>query len=517
MAMPASSFPGFKPRTDYSDLNTRMSEKLADPVRAADFPETKLRFWNDRWAARVGLGGLSEAEKIAAFARFRNAEEGGLPGVQPSALAMRYHGHQFRHYNSQLGDGRGFLYAQCEDPVDHRLLDFGTKGSGQTPWSRAGDGRLTLKGAVREALATEMLEALGVTTSKTFSFFETGEKLQRNDEPSPTRAAVLTRLSHGHIRFGSFQRLAATGEIELMRELLKYSIDTYYPDLRGSGGAILNAAEEPFAFLERVIERAADLASSWMSAGFVHGVLNTDNMNITGESFDYGPWRFLPFYDPAFTAAYFDHEGLYSYSRQPESVYWNLDQLARAIFAMAPEGEEEVWQSRFVSLLEVYPAKFQSFLIPRFFKRLGLTKPSDEKLAEEVLVAALNAMKESKVPFEDFFYDWYGGALRPSDGTGATAAVGGVPSEIARKYQSPASIVFSDLMRDLLSTDRIQDRAETAALLQSPYYKRGRPESMLIDEVEAIWSDIDKNDDWSRFHAKIASLRERGKLHGYGI
>ena len=494
-----------------------MGEKLADSVRAADFPETKLRFWNERWARHVGLGDLNEAEKIAAFARFKNASEGGLPGIQPSALAMRYHGHQFRHYNSQLGDGRGFLYAQCEDPVDHRLLDFGTKGSGQTPWSRAGDGRLTLKGAVREALATEMLEALGVTTSKTFAFFETGESLQRNDEPSPTRAAVLTRLSHGHIRFGTFQRLAMTSEIEVMRELLTYAIDTYFPDLRNVDGKLLSVEQEPFVFLERVTERAAELAASWMIAGFVHGVLNTDNMNITGESFDYGPWRFLPFYDPAFTAAYFDHEGLYSYSRQAESVYWNLDQLARALFAMAPEGDEAAWQERFVSLLEVYPAKFQSFLVPRFFMRLGLTKPADEKLCEEILIAAFNAMKESKVPFEDFFYDWYGGALRPSDGMGATAAAVGVASEITRKYQSPASVVFSDLMRDLISTDRLQDRSETAALLQTSYYQRGRPESMLIDEVEAIWSDIDKNDDWSRFHAKIASLRERGKLHGYGI
>lgn len=522
----------FLPRKDYFDFNLRVGEKLADTVLAAEFPETKLRFWNDRWAERVGLGDMVPDEKVAAFAKFRNSSHGGLPGIQTTSLAMRYHGHQFRHYNPQLGDGRGFLYAQCEDPLDHRLLDFGTKGSGQTPYSRAGDGRLTLKGAVREALATEMLEALGVVTSKTFAFFETGESLERSDEPSPTRAAVLTRLSHGHIRFGSFQRLAATGEVGLLRELLKYSIDTYFPDLRNGNAAVgipstqsssssihlsPHSEQAPFLFLERVIERMAELAASWMIAGFVHGVLNTDNMNITGESFDYGPWRFLPFYDPAFTAAYFDREGLYSYSRQPESVYWNLEQLARALFAMAPEGDEEAWRREFVSLLEEYPRKFQAFLIPKFFKRMGLTKPSDETLAEEVFVAAFGVMKESKVPFEEFFYDWYGGALRSSDGAGATASPSGVPSEISNKYQSPAAIAFTDLMRDLLSTDRLQDLVETATLLRSEYYRRGRPESMLIDEVEAIWSDIDKNDDWSRFHSKIQNVRERGKLHGFGF
>jgi serine/tyrosine/threonine adenylyltransferase len=131
-----------------------------------------------------------------------------LPGNLEEPLALRYHGHQFRVYNPHLGDGRGFLYAQLLDAQDGRLLDLGTKGSGQTPWSRDGDGRLTLKGGVREVLATETLEALGVYTSKSFSLFETGEKFFRTDEPSPTRSSVLVRLSHSHIRVGSFQRYA---------------------------------------------------------------------------------------------------------------------------------------------------------------------------------------------------------------------------------------------------------------------------------------------------------------------
>src|SRR5271170_7670008 len=131
-----------------------------------------------------------------------------LPGNLEKPLALRYHGHQFDVYNPALGDGRGFLFAQLQDDAG-RLLDLGTKGSGQTPWSRGGDGRLTLKGGVREVLATEMLEALGVYTSKSFSLFETGEKLTRGDEPSPTRSSVLVRLGHSHIRIGTFQRLAA--------------------------------------------------------------------------------------------------------------------------------------------------------------------------------------------------------------------------------------------------------------------------------------------------------------------
>ncbi|PTT76748.1 selenoprotein O, partial [Pseudomonas sp. HMWF010] len=174
---------------------------FSDPVSAADFPTNILRFRNDRAAATVGLDGLGEADWIATFGRFRP-----LPGNQPGPLAMRYHGHQFRSYNPDLGDGRGFLFAQLREAGSDRLLDLATKGSGQTPWSRQGDGRLTLKGGVREILAPALLEALGVPTSRAFSLIETGESLQRGDEPSPTRSAVLTRLSHSHLRFGTFQR-----------------------------------------------------------------------------------------------------------------------------------------------------------------------------------------------------------------------------------------------------------------------------------------------------------------------
>lgn len=359
----------FQPSTSYSDL----PEGFSDVVRAAAFPNARLRFWNEDWAKRVGLGTLSVEDKTRYFARFES-----LPRAQANPLAMRYHGHQFRRYNPDLGDGRGFLFAQCRDLANGRLLDFGTKGSGQTPYSRAGDGRLTLKGAVREALATEMLEALGVSTSKTFCFFETGESLERHDEPSPTRGAVLTRLSHGHIRYGTFQRLAALREQDLMRELVSYSLKEYFdgpkPSSRELASDLSGAAV--FFMFEEVVARAAVLAASWMMAGFVHGVLNTDNMNITGESFDYGPWRFLPFYDPSFTAAYFDHEGLYSYGRQPEAVYWNLDQLAQALHILAPSGQEGVWRERFVLALRAYPALFQDRLLEKFTERLGVV-PSE--------------------------------------------------------------------------------------------------------------------------------------------
>ena len=179
-----------------------VSDLICFPVEPADFPNALLRYRNDRWAEQTGLEQLTQEQWINHFQAFAP-----LPDNLPQPQALAYHGHQFGSYNPDIGDGRGFLFAQLEDEQG-RWLDLGTKGTGQTPFSRTGDGRLTLKGGVREVLAANLLEALGAYTSKPFSLIETGEELARHDEPSPTRSAVLVRLSHSHMRFGSFQRLA---------------------------------------------------------------------------------------------------------------------------------------------------------------------------------------------------------------------------------------------------------------------------------------------------------------------
>src|SRR5687767_3646006 len=299
-----------------------LGAEFYDAVEAARFPQCVPRFLNDRWAERIGLS-LDEGGWTKHFCRFEPLAD-NLPG----ALALRYHGHQFRVYNPEIGDGRGFTFAELREDRG-RLLDLGTKGSGQTPYSRFGDGRLTLKGGVREILATEMLEALGVETSKTFSLIETGEALERGDEPSPTRSAVLVRLSHSHIRIGTFQRLAVFEEDEHMRALVDYCL-AQFPGPPPPDDAP-DRDQPAVVLMHQAVERLADLAAAYMAAGFVHGVLNSDNMNVTGESFDYGPWRWLPQWEPGFTAAYFDHTGLYAFGRQPEAIRWNLAQLAIAL------------------------------------------------------------------------------------------------------------------------------------------------------------------------------------------
>ncbi|MGE4526728.1 MAG: protein adenylyltransferase SelO family protein [Rhodospirillaceae bacterium] len=368
-----------------------LGEAFYDAVTPAAFPAHVLRYRNRGWAARVGLGGLNEEEWIAHMGRFEP-----LPGTLTEALALRYHGHQFRAYNPEIGDGRGFLFAQVTDPADGRLLDLGTKGSGRTPYSRFGDGRLTLKGGVREVLATAMLEALGVDTSKSFSLIETGEALDRNDEPSPTRSSVLVRLSHSHIRIGTFQRLRYFGDDANVARLLDYVVETYMPELTAESGA---ARAE--AFLAEVVRRVARTGAQWMVAGFAHGVLNSDNINVTGESFDYGPWRFVPVMDPGFTAAYFDQGGLYAFGAQADSLAWNLTRLAECLLPLAPK-------ERLVAVLETFPDAFRAAFQTELLRRLGLA-PAGAAEAGAVAEALWRFLFESRAPFEQVFFDWYGG------------------------------------------------------------------------------------------------------------
>ena len=447
-----------------------------DVVEAARFPRHVLRYRNAKWSLRVGLAELSDAEWERHFAAFE-----ALPANLKNPLALRYHGHQFGSYNPALGDGRGFLFAQLRDDRG-RLLDLGTKGSGQTPWSRGGDGRLTLKGGVREVLATSMLEALGVETSKSFSLFETGESLMRGDEPSPTRSSVLVRLSHSHVRFGTFQRLAYTGDAPSMRALVDYAITHFFPEIEST-----KSDERAGAFLRAVASRSATLCAQWMIAGFVHGVLNTDNMNITGESFDYGPYRFLPTYDTAFVAAYFDESGLYAYGRQPSVVLWNLTRLADALRTIAPT-------TVFGPLLGGFEQELVAAARTAFIERLGLASRGED--ADGALLdTAFAFMESSGIGFDQFFFDMAGGRL----GT----------ERAQRKKDAPASL-YADESFAPFWTALEGYGPKDPQRLEHPYFAREAPCSLLIGEIESIWSAIAKEDDWGPFNAKIASIGEMG-------
>ncbi|MEL6531309.1 MAG: protein adenylyltransferase SelO family protein, partial [Pseudomonadota bacterium] len=320
---------------------------------------------------------------------------------------------------------------------------------------------------VREILATEMLEALGVNTSKTFSVVETGEQLMRDDEPSPTRSAVMVRLSHSHIRIGTFQRLLAFEERDHLLALVEYCLK-HFPGPTPPEDA--PGRDEPAVILmHQVVERMADLAASYMVAGFVHGVLNTDNMNITGESFDYGPWRWLPSWDPSFTAAYFDHGGLYAFGRQPEALHWNCGQLAVALRLLADS-------EPLIAAMNRYGELYMKAIAQRWCWRLGVQSQGLE--ADSALVSACEtAMRESGMGPDAFFFAHRGGR----------GDLGGL-TETLKGY--------------------------TAVKSDHDYWSDPAPQSMLIDEVEEIWSHIDREDSWEPLQQKVASLRRMGDALG---
>jgi uncharacterized protein YdiU (UPF0061 family) len=437
-----------------------LGDDFYDAVEPARFPECTARFINRRWAERVGLE-PSDDQWTRHFCRFEP-----LPGNLEQPLALRYHGHQFRVYNPEIGDGRGFTFAQLRDEAG-RLLDLGTKGSGQTPYSRHADGRLTLKGGVREVLATEMLEAIGVNTSKSFALFETGEALERGDEPSPTRSSVLTRLSHGHVRIGSFQRLAFFGQVENIRKLVRYCLDNLYSEAPSA-----DDSQNAFRLFDLVSQSTAVLAASYLAAGFVHGVLNSDNINVTGESFDYGPWRFTPEWEPGFTAAYFDHYGLYAFGRQPEAIHWDLAQFAGCLSLVteAPALSD---------MLAGWSARFESALVDAMLRRLGVAEGENDR---EIAAALVRALATREATIDRIFFDWRGGR---------DPGVERYPSE-----------PFRTLAKSLGGRERPQSH---------PYWSGPGPCSMHIDEVEAIWSAIAERDDWQPFNDKVTAVRRMGE------
>ena len=432
-------------------------------VKPAEFKSLTKRYRNQDAAKSVSLDNLSEAQWQSYFGEFKR-----FPDSFETPLALCYHGHQFGIYNKEIGDGRGFLYAQLREDISDRLLDLGTKGSGTTPFSRGGDGRLTLKGAVREILASEYLHALGVNSCKILSVFETHEQLRRNDEPSPTRSAVLVRLSHSHIRIGSFQRLAYLNQPQEILKLARYVACHYYPEICPE-----NPPEELLiGLLASVTIRVAGMVAGWMSVGFVHGVLNTDNFNLTGESFDYGPWRFLEKMDFNFTAAYFDNGGRYAYGKQPEAALWAICRLADCFteFVSTEQLEKE--------LQKFYPA-IQSALFSKLCWRFGVAPVSALK-AEEFLSLFFSATTNSKINLDYLFHTFYAG------------------------FDAQQISSAPDQMHPLLEVlKELPPRQK-----QRPhYFDKPAESSLVIDEVESLWAAISHNDDWSKFEKKLAAIK----------
>ncbi len=433
--------------TPYKGLDLEFYE-LAEPV---NFPDFNIRFRNKEFSE---FSYLNDSSWIDLFGKFKSNL---LP--EKSNLALKYHGHQFQTYNPELGDGRGFTMAQFYH--DKKLLDLGTKGSGRTKFSRSGDGRLTLKGAVREVLCSEYLNGLGVNTSRSISLIETGEKLYRNDEPSPTRSAVLVRASHSHIRIGSFQYQAYHRNNKNIEKLINYVCKNYF-----------NLSTEhnlELEFFYEVVDRLAMLAASYTVSGFVHGVLNTDNINIVGESFDYGPYRMLEYYDPEKIAAYFDHSGLYKFGSQADAIFWNIQQLASIMTVF-------IDKNKLIDILKIYPNSYNKYLQKMLFKRLGLTLSSDTK-NQELLNAFYELQSTKKFLYEEIIFDFKNFQLNEAF--------------IDKKYSSYT------LVKVFKKFEKNNNNDSNNELI-----------TLLHEEIEKIWQAINDDDDWSLFDNKLKSINK---------
>src|SRR6266852_588248 len=242
-------------------------------------------------------------------------------GADP--IAMAYAGHQFGHFVPQLGDGRAILLGEVID-ADGVRRDIQLKGSGPTPFSRRGDGRAALGPALREYIVSEAMAVLGIPTTRSLAAVMTGESVLRE---TPLPGAVLTRVASSHIRVGTFQYFAARGDTEGVRRLAAHVIGRHYPHLAD--------AERPYyALLEGVIARQADLVARWLLVGFIHGVMNTDNTSISGETIDYGPCAFMDHYDPAMVFSSIDEQGRYAYANQPRIALWNLTRFGETLLPL---------------------------------------------------------------------------------------------------------------------------------------------------------------------------------------
>ncbi len=360
------------PRFDnsYARLPERFYARQAPVPVAAPAP----LLVNDRLARELGIDPAALTPEILTGNRL-------LPGSEPIALA--YAGHQFGGWVPRLGDGRAVLLGEVVGDFGRRDLQL--KGSGQTPFSRRGDGRAWLGPVMREYLVSEAMHALGIPTTRALGAALTGERVQR-ERAYP--GAVLLRVASSHIRVGTFQYFAARDDKEALAALLEHAAGRHYPGVEG-----------PVAFLSAVMDRQVELIAAWMSVGFIHGVMNTDNMAISGETIDYGPCAFMDSYHPHTVFSSIDQGGRYAYAVQPDMALWNLAQLGTALLPLAES--EEAMIEEMSAVLNQFGEQFHAAWMRRFRAKIGLL--SEEDGDEALITGLLGRMATSQSDFTRTF------------------------------------------------------------------------------------------------------------------
>jgi uncharacterized protein YdiU (UPF0061 family) len=354
--------------------------------KGAEVPAPKMIRFNRALADELRLDTEAlDSEAGAAVFAGHTAPEGASP------LAMAYAGHQFGGFSPQLGDGRALLLGEVIDRSGARR-DIHLKGSGRTPFSRGGDGKAVLGPVLREYIVGEAMHALGVPTTRALAAVSTGEEILRQNGPEP--GAVLARVASSHLRVGTFQFFAARGETDRLRQLADYAIARHYPELDGQPDRYLG-------LLRQVRDRQAQLIAKWMLLGFVHGVMNTDNMTISGETIDYGPCAFIDGYDPAAVFSSIDQHGRYGYANQPKIAQWNLARLAETLLDLINPDDSNDAVRQATSEINGFPLAYERAWLAGMREKLGLARTEEEDLT--LATGLLTTMEGQNVDFTRLF------------------------------------------------------------------------------------------------------------------
>ncbi|CUJ32329.1 protein adenylyltransferase SelO [Cognatishimia activa] len=351
--------------------------QLFTRMQPTSVTQPSLIAFNETLASELGISATSDTEELARIFGGNALPDGADP------MAQLYSGHQFGHWNPQLGDGRALLLGDVETPEGR--FDIQLKGSGPTVYSRNGDGRAWLGPVLREYVVSEAMHALGVPTTRALAAVATGESVYRE---TALPGAVITRVASSHIRVGTFQAMSARQDMEGLKALFEHAVERHYPN-----------ATDPLSFLKAVIAAQTKLVSKWMSLGFIHGVMNTDNCAISGETIDYGPCAFMDAFHPMQVFSSIDRNGRYAYGSQPDIIVWNMAQLATSLIPLMPDAEQAV--EVFTEAVHAMPKMLHDAWLTEFRAKIGISTPhADDGALIQNLLAIL---AEEKADFTNSF------------------------------------------------------------------------------------------------------------------
>jgi uncharacterized protein YdiU (UPF0061 family) len=366
----------------FSNTYVCLDDVFYENIRPTPVREPQLFLWNSSLAEQLMIPNELKNDPIALAQAFSGNHI--LPGSEP--IATTYAGHQYGHFVPQLGDGRAHLLGEVLDQFGQRW-DIQLKGSGRTSFSRGGDGRCSIGPAIREFIMSEAMKALGVSTTRCLAVVTTGEPVFR---ATPLPGAIVTRVASSHLRIGTFQFFSARGDHHTLKTLCDYAIERHYPELQEAG------QNQYILFIDKVIERLIKLVVDWMRVGFIHGVMNTDNMSLSGETIDYGPCAMMGIYDPQTVYSSIDTMGRYAFGNQPEIAQWNIARFAECLLPIINADTTKAIDQVGPSITD-FPDRFKQVYMKMMGKKLGLTsfRQEDQKL----LFSVLERFKERRLDY----------------------------------------------------------------------------------------------------------------------